>query len=127
MSLLRFLQTIDNSGIGKFIDKKLNVLKSTNPDRIYVENIRSFYNLPFNTAKLLCNMAVKENLFIKKFGVMCPDGDCERIILSVNSLDDLPERISCDTCELLEKEKFEYTKSELNIIEFYQLNREIDG
>lgn len=122
MSLLQFFQKIDGSAVGKFIDRKLNVLNSLNPDRIYVEIIRSFYNMPFRLARFFCEMAVKENLFFKKIGVICPNDDCERIIMSVDSHNEIPEHIHCDNCELLERERFEFTRDEIKTVEFYQLN-----
>lgn len=123
MSLMRFFQIIDKSFIGQAVAKRMLLLSTTNPDRIYVENVRSFFNIPFSTAKLLCNMAVKENLFQKKIGLICPNYDCERIIMSVDSYEDIPLVISCDNCEVLENEKFEFTREEIKTIEYYRLNR----
>lgn len=125
MSLVKFFQVIDKSKIGKFIDKKMNVLEATDPNRIYVENIRSFYNLPTFVAKFFCEMAVKENLFLKKTGVYCPE--CERMVMSVEKLSQIPKKIKCDNCELLEKNNCEFTPKEKNLLVFYQLNENTNG
>lgn len=117
---MKFLQIIDNSFIGSFIGKRMRVLEVTDPQRIYVENVRSFYNIPFRLAKLLCEMAVRDRLFVKKIGIYCPD--CERLILTVDNYSQIPPNIKCSTCELLEKDTFEYEESEYKIIEFYQLS-----
>lgn len=123
MWLEKFFQIIDNSFIGRFIDKRLDVISATNPDRIYVENIRSFYNLNTPTAKTLCEMAVKENLFKRRIGVECPH--CAKLITHYNSENDIPEKIVCDNCLMLENEKHEFKKSEISKIEFYQLNKAV--
>jgi len=125
MLLMKFFQIIDNSFIGRFVDKRLNLIASTDPERIYVENIRSFYNLTTPLAKTFCNMAVKEHLFNKHFGVECPNESCQRIITSYTSKDELPEIIECEHCLLLEKDKYQFGKSEYNVIEFYKLNKKV--
>lgn len=123
MWLEKFFQIIDNSFIGKFIDKRLNLIESTNPDRIYVENIRSFYNLTTPIAKLLCEMAVKENLFKRKVGVQCPN--CGRIVKQYNSESEIPSEINCETCQLLEEKHYSFTNSEITKTIFYQLNNNV--
>ena len=124
MSFKRFLQTIDKSFIGKVIDHKLNILKSIDPDRFYVENIRRFYSLPQPVAKMLCEMAVREGYFKKKYGVSCPNQDCGRIIMSVNSLDEIPDHVSCEICEVLERDNYQFENEEVDIIPYYQLNKD---
>jgi hypothetical protein len=121
MSLMKFFQIINSSGFGRFIDGRLDVLKKTDPDRIYVENIRSFYKMPYFVAKFFCEMAVRNNLFIKKIGVLCPNEG--RIILIVDRVEDIPDVIHCDNCELLEEEKYEFNRKECQTIVFYKLNR----
>jgi hypothetical protein len=125
MSLMKFFQTIDKSYIGKFIDTRLKLIESTDPERIYVENVRSFYNLPNSIAKIFCEMAVVENLFEKFYAVECPDESCGRIIATYKSLIDIPEIIECDQCEILERSKHEFRKGEFKVIEFYKLNKEL--
>jgi phage FluMu protein Com len=122
MSLIKFFQAIDNSLIGKIIDKKLKIVEHTDPDRIYIENIRSFYNIPFKAAQFFCEMAVKENYFKKKIGVRCPQ--CDKLLLTVDHHSEIPSVIKCDNCELLEEEVFEFDfKAEYTDV-FYQLNQE---
>lgn len=121
MWLEKFFQIIDNSFIGRFIDKRLDIISSTNPDRIYVENIRSFYNLNTPVAKTFCEMAVKENLFKKRIGVECPT--CGKLINHYSFENEIPDTIICDTCLMLENDKHEFKKSEMSKIEFYQLNK----
>jgi hypothetical protein len=124
MSLMKFFQIIDNSFIGKLINKKLDLITSTDPERIYVENIRSFYNIPQSVAKFFCEMALRENLFKKSFAVECPNDSCNRLITTYSTRQEIPETITCENCQLLEKDRFEFSTSEFKIIEFYKLNKE---
>lgn len=122
MSLMKFFQIIDNSFIGSFIDKRLEVISATDPERIYVENIRSFYNIPTSVAKLFCEMATRENLFKKSYAIECPNDSCQRVISTVDLKSKVPNRIVCDNCLLLEKDKYEFEKKDFKVIEFYKLN-----
>lgn len=121
MSLAKFFQTIDDSFIGKFINKRVDVLEQTNPERIYVENIRRFYNMPHKAAKFFCDMAVHQHLFNKKYGVKCPQ--CEKNLLSVDYTIEIPDTLHCDNCELEERELFDFPKQSCQVVEFYQLNK----
>lgn len=121
MSLIKFLQIIEKSPVGKFFESKLHLIGKLNPDRIYVENIRAIYNLPTFAAKFFCEMAVVEGVFKKGIGVECLNSSCERIILSVSSEKQIPQNLNCQNCEMLEMDRFEFDKSELHIITYYQL------
>lgn len=123
MLLLKFFQTIDDSFIGKLVEKRLNIIGNTDPQRIYVENIRSFYNFTTPVAKSLCEMAVRQNLFKKMHSMDCPE--CGKPLLSNTYDEDFPEQIECDTCLMLEKEKYEFSKKECKETIFYKLNVEV--
>jgi len=103
------------------INKKADILSHFDPDRIYVENIRSFFNLPSPLARFYCEMAVKQKIFRKKYGILCQNDDCRRLIKSVNNPSEIPATIKCDHCELLERDNFEFQVQKKDIIEFYQL------
>ena len=123
MLLEKFFQIIDNSFIGRFINKRLELVDATNPDRIYVENIRSFYNLTTPVAKVFCEMAVKEKLFKKRIGVECPN--CGKLIIHFSNISDIPDTILCDNCQLLEEDKYQFSRKEIVETVFYQLNKDI--
>ncbi len=125
MSLKKFFRVIDNSFIGRIVDSKLSIIEHTDPQRIYVENVRAFYNLPTFAAKFICEVAVREDVFIKKIAINCPD--CGRVIMSVSRKKDIPDTIKCEHCELLEKDKFEFTLTDRDTMEFYQLIEDTDG
>jgi hypothetical protein len=121
MSLKRLLNLIDNTGIGNFVSSKQSLIENTNPDRIYIENVRSFFNLPSTIAKLLCDIAVRQNVFRKQIGVLCPNKDCGRIIKTYDSIEEIEEVIECEQCLLKEEDKHSFSKEQIKIIVFYQL------
>ena len=107
----------------KLLKRKKEIIEKTDPDRIYVENIRSFFRISYTLAKFFCEMAVKEKFFKKKVGVFCSNDDCRRLIQSYDKRSDIDDEIVCDICQDLEKEKFVFEKSDLEITEFYQLTK----
>lgn len=103
-----------------FLKKKANIVEATDPDRIYVENVRSFFNIPTRWARFLCKLAVRQGFFRRKFAVECKNSSCERIIRVYDNMEDIPESIECITCELNNEEIYAFKTKDLNIIEYYQ-------
>lgn len=121
MSLIRFFRRIDRGAFGRFVSRKREQMVNTDPDKIYIENVRSFFGISSRLAKFFCDMAVRENLLIRRIGVLCPnDGN---IIEIVDDLNDLPSYLVCETCFHLEREPNEWKSTELRTVTFYQLNR----
>tara|TARA_R110002049_G_scaffold240328_1_gene413695 strand:- start:6466 stop:6804 length:339 start_codon:yes stop_codon:yes gene_type:complete len=108
--------------LGKLSNKKSKLLSEIDPERIYVENVRSFFNFSTKFTRILCEMAVKEGFFRKMYGATCPN--CSRIIKSYSSKSSIQEFIFCETCKDLGEDSFSFNKNEIEIIEFYQL---VDG
>lgn len=113
-------QAINKSILGSFFEERFKIVSKTDPNRIYVEQLRSFFGFNTSFTRLLCRMAVKEELFIQKIGIECPK--CGRQIMSCDDELQIPHEITCETCELLEERKFRFTKNEFISIPFYQLN-----
>lgn len=103
------------------LQKYLQTINTIDPGKIYIENVRSILNVSKSSAKVICEMAVKENLFIKQVGLICPYD--QRIISHYNSVDEIPDEVTCHICESEEREKFTFKTSELQKIVFYQLNK----
>ena len=102
--------------------KSLQTIKGIDQGRIFVENVRSAYNISRYDARLICEMAVQENLFEKRIGVVCPGEKCNnRFIAEYASYDEIPKVITCDICEAYDVEPSTYYTSELKKVEFYQL------
>ena len=104
-----------------FLEKRAQLIRGTDPERIYVENIRSFFNITTTLAKAFCEMAVKERLFRKRIGLECPT--CKRLVLTVGLDEELPAVIRCEQCEANEEERYEFRIEEVRQIVFYQINR----
>jgi len=117
----KFLNLIDRTPIGAIIDRKLDIIEKTDPDRIYVENIRTYYNLPYIAAQTLCEMAVKEHIFKKRIGLICPNDGCKRIIKTYDVEEKQDETVTCLQCELRESEQYCFDTNELEKEIFYQL------
>lgn len=123
MSLMKFFEIIDSSFIGRYISNRKEILEATDPERIYVENIRSFFNLPYWFAELLCELAVRGGVYTKHYGIFCKNEECERLIKSVADIAEIPKKAKCITCELLERNCFEHEYSDKDIVIFYKLKK----
>ena len=121
----RLLTIIEDSGIGRWVAHKREVVESTDPDRIYIENVRSFFGLPTRIAALLCRLAVRDGVFMQRAGVLCPNDG--RIIASYNTLHEIPEQITCQVCELSGEFPYEWTRDEVATIIYYVLVRETEA
>lgn len=104
----------------RFFNKKAALIEETDPDRIYVENVRSFFNISTKWAKYICKLAVRQGIFRKKFAVTCKNENCERIIGVFNSEEDIPDKIDCLHCEIDGKYDYSFSSNELEIVEYYQ-------
>lgn len=103
-----------------FNKRRAEIIEKTDPDRVYVENVRSFFNIPYRWAKFICRLAVKHGIFKQKFAVECKNESCKRFISVYDSIDEIPNEIECLTCQLEGKNSYSFKKDELNIVEFYQ-------
>lgn len=104
------------------LHRKSELISQIDTNRIYVENVRSFFHVPYRVAKLLCEMAVKEGYFRKKTALVCPNDNCKRVIKIQGKLND-DNTIKCENCDANEENKCEFNIDELQKVEFYQLNR----
>lgn len=100
-------------------NRQSKALEETDPDRIYVENIRSIFNISTRWAKYICKIAVRQGILKRKFAVECKNNNCLRVIKTFDNEFDIPKTIECRTCEL-EGQEYKFNTNELNIVEFYQ-------
>ena len=119
MLLEKFLNLIDKTWMGRAIDRKRELISKTDPDRIYVENIRQFFRMPYRVAKGLCEMAVKERVFNKKEALICPS--CGRVIKSCEVNEELKGKIICTVCQANEEDSFCFNVNDLGRRIYYQL------
>lgn len=121
MWLKRFFQIIDDSPVGAFVEKRRKLLEYTGePNRIYVENVRSFFGVSTFVAKALCDLAVRRGLFERCSGILCPHD--ERILFESCDPDSaLPETVTCSVCEALEIEPNAFSSRECRELSFYRV------
>jgi len=102
-------------------EKYLRTISLINPQKIYVENIRAMMNVSTKKARLFCEMAVKESVFVRRIGVVCPND--QRIIAEYNDESELPDEITCKVCEIGEIDPSTFKTAELQKIIFYKLKK----
>ncbi|WP_149914267.1 hypothetical protein [Sphingobacterium cavernae] len=127
MLLTKFLKTIDNSFLGEFVENKEKLIANSNPDKIYVENIRSFFGFSYRVAKFFCDLAVRAGFFTKHIGYICPNSNCKKMIFENEFAKTSPFNLSCSNCEIREEENHVFYAHKLNTVVFYRLVREEHG
>lgn len=99
-----------------------NKIEQLNPGRIFVENVRSLFNISRLEARTLCEMAVMDSLFEKRVGFICPSPGCNGRMLEDFAWDaETPATITCIICESEGQEQSTYNTADLKRIEFYKL------
>lgn len=122
------LQIIDDSFIGDFVRRKSDIISETNPEKIYVENIRAFFGVSTRIAKFMCKLAVRSGHFVEHTGYICPNINCRKIIYSKKSTEiSGGGSISCTNCELREEVVYNFNSYDLEQIVFYTLKTESNG
>ncbi len=102
--------------VAQIIEPKSRILKSK---ILFVENVRRYFGLTTKAASDYCDGWAEQGLLKKMYGLRCPN--CGRIVLSVADLSEAPEIIKCEFCEMEEAERFEFKKSEMGVMEFYEV------
>lgn len=101
--------------------RSLQIIDRLDPHMIYVEHVRQVLNTSAKRARIYCEMAVREKLFIRKIGLICENTNCARVIAEFNTLEEIPTTIICDTCESNDEETYEFETANLKKIIFYRL------
>ena len=120
MLLGKFSHIIDRSGVGVAVEKKRELIEKTDPNRIYVENIRSFFGLSTKLAKWFLDFGVRQGLLEKRVGIICPNSDCNRMI-SDFPVGGEPSEITCDLCEMKGEEKTTFNSQRCTQMDFYRV------
>lgn len=118
MWLERFSQLIDESAIGSAVESRKRILEETDPRHIYVEKVRQFFGVSTSIARALCELAVREGLFIRCEGIRCPNDD--RIVEEACGDTQPPQVIHCEVCEDLDLES-DFALAQCKRITFYRV------
>jgi hypothetical protein len=91
--LKKFFQIISKitpaSGLS---EKEAQVLSRLNPEKFYIENVRSILGISHASAVRICETAVRQGLFERGVEVLCPDGT---VAASADSEAALPRTVRC--------------------------------
>jgi hypothetical protein len=98
------------------IEDKLSQL---DPDKIYVENVRSLLNVSYEKALEICELAVRQGFFKRGVEIKCPNG---KVAAVVENGIELPSKVRCLEEEDGFYEEVELPTSGLEKIPFYKLN-----
>jgi len=102
--------------------RQADAILHLNPDKIYLENIRSILGVPTAIAKLICETAVRKGLFFERVEVLSPD---DTVVLTAANEQELPESISYMIFEGEDYDRQESATKDLKKRTYYQLNKTI--
>lgn len=95
MSLASFLRTIASALTpDAFAGVNIQALAKLDPNKIYLENVRSVLGVSSKRALAICEAAVSQGAFQKGVEVRCPDGT---VAASAGSTGELPRIVTCWT------------------------------
>jgi hypothetical protein len=91
------------------------------PEKIYIENVRSVLGVTARQAQTICEAAVRQGVFTRRVEVLCPDGS---VAASAALERELPTAVRCWNTEEGHIE-LEFKTSELRRNVYYQLNEPV--
>lgn len=118
MLLTKFLDTISKVVPGDPFAGREDAIARLNPDKIYVENVRSALGVSSRQAQQIIDTAVRQGLFQRFVEVVCPDGVA---VASARTEAELPEVVHCWKEENGNTEEMELPTSTLPKVVFYRL------
>jgi hypothetical protein len=95
------------------------VISRLNPDKLYLESVRSVLGVSYQAALDFCEAAVRQGHFTRGFEVACPDGV---IAASAGTEEELPETVTCWIKDGENIEEKELSTASLKKTVFYRLN-----
>ena len=103
------------------VEKQADIIGQMKDGKLYLENVRAFFNMSTDNARFLCEQLVKEGTFQRHWAFLCKNSSCRRVIYETTDLINTPAKISCENCQDLEEEEYEFTTEFLDKIPFYTL------
>ena len=100
------------------------MLARLNPDKFYIENVRSILGVSHASAVRICETAVRQGLFERRVEVKCPDG---AVAASADSERNLPEMVKCWHEDDGHLEAEELPTKTLEKTTFYRFNDQTDS
>jgi len=125
MKLLeKLFQIISKIVPAELSERELTLLERLNPDKFYVENVRSILGVSQRSAEKICETAVRQGVFQKRVEVKCPDG---AVAASADSEENLPQTVRCFREEDGHFEIDILPTADLQKTTFYRLNDKTDS
>ena len=117
MWLEKFLSTMAK----RFPDKRLSpeVLSNLNPDKIYVENVRSLLDVSHANAVEILEDGLRQGWLRSAVEVRCPDGS---VAVIAESETELPHTVNCWNEDHGYPAQVELPTDSLSKVKFYRLN-----
>jgi hypothetical protein len=115
----KFFRTISNLIPGDPLTGKEESLSRLNPNKIYVENVRSLLDVSHQRAVSFCEIAVRQGWFSRHVEVLCPDGS---VVTSAINETELPKTVRCWKEENGNLEEVELDTDSLQKVTFYRLS-----
>ncbi len=108
--------------VNKFIPdtvptENIEALSRLNPDKIYLENVRSLLNISHRRAKIFCDTAVRQGAFESWIEVRCN----ESVVATAKTEVDLPKTVRCWIERDGESEPVFMKSADLPKVPFYRL------
>jgi hypothetical protein len=118
MLFQRFFETISEVLPDRLLGD-MDALARLNPEKFYVENVRSVLGVSTVTAQRICDTAVRQGVFRRFVEVVCPDGS---VAASADHEESLPEMVRCWSEKDGQYEETMLPTHELRKAVFYRLN-----
>lgn len=117
MWLKRFLNIISDEVKPKPVPNLLENLAKLDPNRFYVENVRSILGVSYEEAVEVCQTAVEKGIFQEWIEVLCPDGSAAEAAMKI---EELPDTVVCVDDVDGDYERREYPTVELRKQPFFR-------
>ena len=121
MLFQRFFEAISNLLPERTFVGDPQALTKLDPNKIYIENVRSVFQISFRSAERYCEAAVRQGIFSKFVEVHCPDG---AVAASSEFEKSLPEIVRCWKEQNGDYEELWIPTRDLSKTVFYRLNDE---
>ena len=119
ISLMKFFDAITSLFQVDPVRGKEAAIASLDPEKIYLENVRSVLGVSTTAARRICDTAVRRGLFQSRVEVVCPDGTVAKV---ADSEDELPETLNCWVEQGGEFSQVEHRTEALTKVVFYRFN-----
>jgi hypothetical protein len=116
--LTRFLDTISKIVPGDPFAGREEAIAQLNPDKIYLENVRSALGVSTRKAQQIIETAVRQGVFQPFIEVICPDG---AVAASARTESELPGKVRCWKEEDGNLQEEEVATETLKKVTFYRL------